>query len=51
MRVKNISCRAADQKYIEYPSIIEVGLNKEKWRTEYGDIIDKKEMKIEQQEE
>ena len=51
MRVKNISCRAADQKYIEYPSIIEVGLNKEKWRTEYGDIIDKKEMKIEQQED
>jgi phage/plasmid-associated DNA primase len=44
MRVKNISCRSSDQKYSDYPSIIEVGLNKEKWRKEYGDIIDKKEV-------
>ena len=43
MRVKNIACRASDPKYVDYPSIIEVGLNKDKWRAEYGDIIDKKE--------
>ena len=44
MRVKNLACRSSDQKYSDYPSIIEVGLNKDKWRKEYGDIIDKKEI-------
>ena len=43
MRVKNISCRASDPKYSDYPSIINVGLNKERWRGEYGDVLDKKE--------
>jgi putative DNA primase/helicase len=41
MRVKNIACRASDQKFEAYPSIIEVGLNKEKWKKEYGDVLDK----------
>jgi hypothetical protein len=48
MRVKNIACRSSDQKYSDYPSIIEVGLNKDKWRKEYGEIIDKKEVQNEQ---
>ena len=48
MRVKNIACRSSDQKYSDYPSIIEVGLNKDKWRAEYGEIIDKKEVQNEQ---
>ena len=43
MRVKNIACRTSDPKYQDYPSIIEVGLNKDKWREEYGNVIDKKE--------
>jgi len=41
MRVKNIACRSSDQKFGDYPSIIEVGLNKEKWREQYGNVIDK----------
>ena len=48
MRVKNLACRSSDQKYSDYPSIIEVGLNKDKWRAEYGEIIDKKEVQNEQ---
>ena len=43
MRVKNIACRTSDQKFTDYPSIIEVGLNKDKWRKDYGDVLDKKE--------
>ena len=50
MRVKNIACRSSDQKYGDYPSIIEVGLNKEKWKKEYGDVLEKKE-KIEEHEQ
>ena len=42
MRVVNIACRASDQKYEKYPSIVEVGLNKEEWRIHYGDVIDRK---------
>jgi len=47
MRVKNIACRSSDQKFESYPSIIEVGLNKDKWREEYGEVLDKKEKDIE----
>ena len=43
MRVKNIACRTSDQKFSDYPSIIEVGLNKDKWRKEYGEVLDRKE--------
>lgn len=42
MKVVNIACRASDDKYQKYPSIVEVGLNKEEWRVHYGDVIDKK---------
>jgi len=42
LRVVNIACRASDQKYEKYPSIVEVGLNKEEWRIHYGDVLDKK---------
>ena len=42
MRVVNIACRASDQKYAKFPSIVEVGLNKEEWRIHYGDVLDKK---------
>ena len=48
MRVKNIACRSSDQKFESYPSIIEVGLNKEKWKTEYGDVLDKDSKEAEQ---
>jgi phage/plasmid-associated DNA primase len=41
MRVVNIALRASGPKYEQYPSLVEVGLNKEEWRTFYGDIIDK----------
>ena len=40
VRVINIACRTSDQKYLTYPSIIEVGLNKEKWKEQYGSILD-----------
>ena len=51
-RVVNIACRASDQKYAKYPSIVEVGLNKEEWRIHYGDVLDKKNNdKIEVDEE
>ena len=42
MRVVNVACRAGDQKYASYPSIVEVGLNKEEWRSYYGDVLDRK---------
>ena len=42
LRIGNIACRASDQKYEKYPSIVEVGLNKEEWRIHYGDVLDKK---------
>jgi phage/plasmid-associated DNA primase len=42
MRVVNVACRASDQKYAKFPSIIEVGMNKKEWRIHYGDVIDKK---------
>tara|TARA_E500000305_G_C3917466_1_gene186409 strand:- start:60 stop:743 length:684 start_codon:yes stop_codon:yes gene_type:complete len=38
-RVVNIACRMSDQKYMQYPSIIEVGLNKEAWIEQYGSIL------------
>ena len=41
MRVVNVACRSSDQKYEKFPSIVEVGLNKDEWRVHYGDIIDK----------
>lgn len=41
LRVVNIACRASDNKYAKYPSIVEVGLNKEEWRIHYGDVLDK----------
>lgn len=41
MRVVNIALRASGPKYEQYPSLVEVGLNKEEWRTFYGDVIDK----------
>ena len=39
VRVVNIACRMSDQKYMQYPSIIEVGLNKEEWIDQYGSIL------------
>jgi phage/plasmid-associated DNA primase/DNA-binding MarR family transcriptional regulator len=42
MRVVNIACRASDQKYNSFPSIVEVGLNKEEWRIHYGNVLDRK---------
>jgi phage/plasmid-associated DNA primase len=41
MRVVNIALRASAPKYDQYPSLVEVGLNKEEWRTIYGDVLDK----------
>lgn len=41
MRVVNIALRASGPKYEQYPSLVEVGLNKEEWRTFYGDVLDK----------
>jgi putative DNA primase/helicase len=41
MRVVNLALRASGPKYEQYPSIVEVGLNKEEWRTFYGDVLDK----------
>jgi len=37
-----LACRAGDAKYASYPSIVEVGLNKEEWRSYYGDVLDRK---------
>ena len=41
MRVVNIACRTGDPKYEKYPSIVQVGLNKEEWREQYGNMLDK----------
>jgi len=38
----NIACRASSTMYGTYPSIVEVGLNKEEWRVMYGDVLYKK---------
>ena len=52
MRAVNIACRASDQKYASFPSIVEVGLNKEEWRVYYGNVLDKQmDEKIESAEE
>ena len=51
MRVVNIACRASDQKYAKFPSIVEVGLNKDEWRPHYGDVLDKKKDHQETMEE
>ncbi|NDC49626.1 MAG: hypothetical protein EBZ61_11220, partial [Micrococcales bacterium] len=42
LRIVNIACRASDQKYAKYPSIVQVGLNKDEWRIHYGNVLDKK---------
>ena len=42
MRVVNIALRESTPKYEQYPSLVEVGLNKEEWRDFYGDVLDKK---------
>ena len=42
MRVNNIACRGRDPKYENYPTIVEVGLNKEEWKIQYGDVLDRK---------
>jgi hypothetical protein len=37
MRVINVAVRGSNPtKYESYPSIIEVGMNKDKWQVEYG---------------
>tara|TARA_R100001594_G_scaffold150532_1_gene212198 strand:+ start:4932 stop:7508 length:2577 start_codon:yes stop_codon:yes gene_type:complete len=46
MRVINIACRTGDPKYEKYPSIVEVGLNKEEWREQYGNMLEKEPEKI-----
>jgi phage/plasmid-associated DNA primase len=52
MRVVNIACRSSDQKYEGYPSIVEVGLNKEEWLPHYGNVLYKeKNDRIEDDEE
>jgi len=44
MRVINLACRASNsEKYKDYPSIVEVGLNKEKWKEYYGEILFRKD--------
>ena len=52
-RIGNIACRESNPtKYKEYPSIIEVGLNKELWKEQYGDVLERKtNEKIEVDEE
>ena len=52
-RIGNIACRESNPtKYKEYPSIIEVGLNKELWKEQYGDVLERKtNEKIEDDEE
>lgn len=40
LRVINIACRTSGSgRYESYPSIIEVGLNKEKWEEQYGQSL------------
>lgn len=37
----NVVCRAASPtKYENYPSIVEVGLNKKEWKEQYGNVLD-----------
>jgi phage/plasmid-associated DNA primase len=51
MRVVNVAVRSSSDKYEQYPSLIEVGLNKEEWKTFYGDVLDKKSnVKMEEDE-
>jgi phage/plasmid-associated DNA primase len=51
MRVVNVAIRSSSDKYEQYPSLIEVGLNKEEWKTFYGDVLDKKSnVKMEEDE-
>ena len=43
LRINNIAPRASNTtKYENYPSIVEVGLNKEEWLPFYGDTLNKK---------
>jgi len=52
LRVINVACRTSDPMYKDYPSIVEVGLNKEKWKEQYGDVLEnKKDETIDIQEE
>jgi len=41
MRVINIACRTGDPKYEKYPSIVQVGLDKDTWREQYGNMLEK----------
>ena len=43
IRVNNIAVRDSNKtKYSDYPSIVEVGMDKEKWKEFYGDTLFKK---------
>ncbi len=43
LRINNIAPRASNPtKYENYPSVVEVGLNKEEWKEFYGDVLTKK---------
>jgi putative DNA primase/helicase len=43
LRVNNLAPRASNPtKYEKYPSIVEVGLNKEEWQQFYGDVLTRK---------
>jgi phage/plasmid-associated DNA primase len=52
MQIINIAVRDSNpNKYENYPSIIEVGMNKEKWKTEYGvELGEETNAKIETEE-
>ncbi|MGA0212274.1 MAG: hypothetical protein ACO3JH_04685, partial [Flavobacteriaceae bacterium] len=43
MRLINIACRTSNEHYKDSPSIVEVGLNKEKWKEYYGEILYRKD--------
>jgi P4 family phage/plasmid primase-like protien len=51
LRINNIATRASNpNKYGDFPSIVEVGLNKAEWEPMYGDVLNKKkDVKIEQE--
>jgi phage/plasmid-associated DNA primase len=51
LRINNIATRASNPtKYGDFPSIVEVGLNKAEWEPMYGDVLTKKkDAKIEQE--
>jgi len=51
MRVVNIALRASSPKYDSYPSLVEVGLNKNEWREFYGNVLDKKSSETMEAEE